>query len=69
MRFSVPIKENRTNEGICPYCLGLKKVSMFRAIIILGKYRLVKEIEEPCVYCNLINIGKSEFKFQRKKTN
>ena len=69
MTFSMPIKENRTNEGICPYCLGLKKVSMLRAIIILGKYRLVKEVEEPCVYCNLINIGKSEFKFHRKKTN
>ena len=29
--------------------------------------RIVKEIKEPCAYCNLIKIDSSEFKFLNKK--
>lgn len=69
MRFLMSTKENRTNKDFCPYCLGFKKVSMHKPIVTIGKYRLVKEIQEPCAYCTLIKISKSEIDFLRKKNN
>ena len=63
----MPIDENHINQDRCPYCLGFGKVSMLKPILIIGKYRIVKEIKEPCAYCNLIKIDSSEFKFLNKK--
>ena len=59
----MPIDENQINEDACPYCLGFRYVSMLKPILIIGNYRIVKEIKEPCAYCNLIKINSSEFEF------
>jgi len=42
---------------------------MLKPILIIGKYRIVKEIKEPCAYCNLIKIDSSEFEFLNRKKN
>jgi len=54
---------------MCPYCLGHGHVSMLKPIFIFGKFRIVKEIKEPCAYCNLIKIDSSEFEFLKKRKN
>ena len=61
--------ENQIDKHTCPYCLGGKHVSMLKPIIIIGKYRIVKEVKEPCAYCNLIKIDSSEFDFLDKWKN
>jgi len=65
----MPIDENQINQDTCPYCLGFRQVSMLKPILIIGKYRIVKEIKEPCAYCNLIKIDSSEFEFLNRKKN
>tara|TARA_Y100000310_G_C20490980_1_gene719198 strand:- start:97 stop:270 length:174 start_codon:yes stop_codon:yes gene_type:complete len=42
----------------CPYCLGQRHVTLIKTLFSFGKIRVVREIKEPCAYCNLIRIDK-----------